>query len=239
MLAQKSKVNSLHYADLDDVEMIMDLERSFKIKFSDASLERCQNVGELFQYFKQLYPPDKTTGKCTSSMAFYRLRRTFKAIGITVPITPKTPMNTLSELPPYELEKSVNKQMKNFNVSLAMPSRCGNFGADCMAFGTFFAVLSGCFWWKGSANGSYWLTLSLLVILLGVVLYQIDLGKYKGKTVRDCAEDFACANFFLLEEEGGDMREATLWKVFCWFLTQHSDADIDPREITMETMLFD
>ena len=238
MYIRKPEENSLRLEDLDDVEMIMCLEETFDIKFSDASVSQCQNVGELFQYFKQLFPPDKKPGKCITSMAFYRLRSALKSAGVTVPVTPKTPMTTLSDLLPYEFEKSVNKHMTNYGVSLATSSRWGDYGMYCIIWSAFFGFLSFGFWWYESINsGLFWFIIGFILtslISIGIFLCHRDQGRYCDVTVGECAEYFALNNFFILGKEGGDMREATLWKFFCWIITQQ--IGIDPKKINMDTV---
>lgn len=87
--------------DGDDLDVIYDVERTFGIKLTDVERERTRTVGQLYDLIELKHPnAESRTLTCLSQMAFYRLRRALKTMGIEGEITPKTPISVLEQIEP-------------------------------------------------------------------------------------------------------------------------------------------
>ncbi|MET4066123.1 hypothetical protein ABID58_000906 [Bradyrhizobium sp. S3.2.6] len=90
--------------DGDDVDVIHDVERTFGIKLTDAEAEQTRTVGQLYDLIEVKHPnAGSRTQVCLSQMAFYRLRRALKTMGIASEITPQTPISVLERLEPRSM----------------------------------------------------------------------------------------------------------------------------------------
>ncbi|WP_431202001.1 acyl carrier protein [Bradyrhizobium betae] len=87
--------------DGDDVDVIFDVERTFGIKLTDAEAEQTRTVGQLYDLIElKRSNAESRTEACLSQMAFYRLRRALKTMGIEGEITPQTPISVLEQIEP-------------------------------------------------------------------------------------------------------------------------------------------
>lgn len=90
--------------DGDDVDVIHGVERTFGIKLTDVEADRTRTVGQLHDLIELKYSSaGSRTRTCLSQMAFYRLRRAFKTMGIASEITPQTPISVLERLEPRSM----------------------------------------------------------------------------------------------------------------------------------------
>ncbi|SRR6266702_2990679 len=98
-LAKSMKDTLNLVGDGDDVDVIRDVERTFGIKLTDAEAEQTRNVGQLYDLIELKHPnAGSRTLTCLSQMAFYRLRRALKTMGIEGEITPQTPISVLERI---------------------------------------------------------------------------------------------------------------------------------------------
>jgi hypothetical protein len=87
--------------DGDDVDVIYDVERTFGIKLTDAEAVQTRTVGQLYDLIELRRPnAGGRTQACLSQIAFYRLRRALKTMGIEGEITPQTPISVLEQIEP-------------------------------------------------------------------------------------------------------------------------------------------
>jgi hypothetical protein len=87
--------------DLDDVEILRGVEELFGIKVTDREAEQTLTVGQLYDLIES-----KTGGKtdvCLSQLAFYRLRRAFRELGIAAAVTPATPVSVVRTIQPHSI----------------------------------------------------------------------------------------------------------------------------------------
>src|SRR5690348_12074284 len=92
--------------DGDELDVVVDVERTFGIKLTGEEAERTRTVGQLYDLIEVKYPNSGSgTLACLSRTAFYRLRRAVKAIGATDKITPQSPISVLEELGPRSLSQ--------------------------------------------------------------------------------------------------------------------------------------
>jgi len=97
--------NSLNLAgDGDEDHIVADVERAFGISISDHEAHETLTVGQLYDLIES-----KTGGKtdvCLSQLAFYRLRRAFRELGIAAAVTPATPVSVVRNIQPRSIHAS-------------------------------------------------------------------------------------------------------------------------------------
>jgi hypothetical protein len=77
--------------DGDDQDVLDDTRRTFGIQFSDEETENTLTVGQFYDLIVGKYRlSHPQTDACFSQLAFYRLRRTFREMGLEGPFTPNT-----------------------------------------------------------------------------------------------------------------------------------------------------
>jgi len=90
--------------DLDDVETLRSVEDLFGMKVTDREAEQTLTVGQLYDLIES-----KTGGRtevCLSQLAFYRLRRAFRELGIAAAVTPATPVSVVRNIQPHSIHAS-------------------------------------------------------------------------------------------------------------------------------------
>jgi len=62
---------------LDTVELVMEIEEAFGIRFRDEDLEQIQTVGQVYEFLLERLPAGSLGGPtvCLSAVSFYRIRR--------------------------------------------------------------------------------------------------------------------------------------------------------------------
>lgn len=102
MAVRASKVD-----DDDLLELIMNIQDDFGVRFSDEAFQNCANVGEVFDVVWAGLPDSvKSGGKCPSQMAFYRLR----AAVADRTLSPNASLNEINGLRYIELRRTLAKQ---------------------------------------------------------------------------------------------------------------------------------
>ena len=117
--------------DLDQVELILDLEEIFAIKFTDAELEACRTAGDLndivWRHLSER--ADASNLRCMSAMAFNALRSTLLSAGAGRKIQPSDRLDGFS-IAPKQLTLAV-RQQTGLTISFA-PGRLGEASAWLM-----------------------------------------------------------------------------------------------------------
>jgi hypothetical protein len=99
---------------LDTVELVMDIEGSFGVRFPDADAERMRTGRDVVRWLEQRLPMGE--GPCLTQRAFYRLRRAIlmRAPASSAPIRPDT---TVAELFNGE---DANREWKSIGAEFGM-----------------------------------------------------------------------------------------------------------------------
>jgi hypothetical protein len=92
--------NTLNLVDLDDAELLRDVKRTFGIKVTHAEAAALRNVGDLYDLIEAKSPDAGSTRACLTQVAFYRLRRALRSMGVVGEIGPQTPLSALDEVEP-------------------------------------------------------------------------------------------------------------------------------------------
>ena len=83
---------SINLGDLEDVEILQEVERVFCIPITDREAEQTFTVGRLCDLLDAKYGGGATE-VCLSQIAFHRLRRALRELGVADPIVPATPVS--------------------------------------------------------------------------------------------------------------------------------------------------
>jgi hypothetical protein len=194
--------------DLDGVELLQDLERIFDVQVSNEEATRMMTVGDLFDLLVRKIPPNNVDQKCTSAMAFYRLRRAIRDLGYGDAPVPSSDVRFLDQ-------GNLRARLKNIEHAsgLALPSVGatvpGCIGAlivliavPVLAYQIFPSAVSVVF---GLLAG---------IIAGGAVLRYIDPGRLPKdcKTLGDLAQKSAALSFGRLAKEGGRHSDQDIWE---------------------------
>jgi hypothetical protein len=88
--------NSLYLVgDGDDHDVVADVERVFGIVISPSEAEAVLTVGQLRDLIEAKCANAGDTQACLSQVAFYRLRKALRLLGVDKPVTPKTSISTV------------------------------------------------------------------------------------------------------------------------------------------------
>lgn len=162
---------------LDSVELIMEVETAFGIRIPDAEAEKITTVGDLYETVWK-YIDHETSGRCTSQMLFYKIRRNMvKTFGLARnEITP--------DADPDRLFESAQKRMIYTKVAeevqLDFPPLVLRRPWDSIlgwtAGGLILMSLGVNFYLVNFKDYSGWIFLStlVLVIILGKLSHSFD-----------------------------------------------------------------
>jgi len=94
------------FGDGDEIDIVRDVERTFRIALTKAEAVRIRTVGELHDLIESKHAGAESTRACLSQTAFYRLRRALVAMGIDTKISPQTPILALAAIePPSQVKR--------------------------------------------------------------------------------------------------------------------------------------
>ncbi len=213
--------------DLDQVELILDLEEIFAIKFTDAELEACRTAGDLndivWRHLSER--ADASNLRCMSAMAFNALRRSLLSAGAGRKIRPSDRLDGFA-IRPKDLSATV-RQQTGLTISFA-PGRLGRASAWLMLAAVIALLL-----------GIAWHALFIVaggLFLFGLVLLKRDRGSFDGcETVADAAAKISASNFGRLAGKRRELRSQERWQALRKALSRHGDCPED--EIGSGTLL--
>ena len=88
--------NSLRLADLDDVELLMAVELAFGVQITNSEAEKCLAVGDLYNVLLKKFPEvGESSGRCLSTITYYRLKRAISSDLAARKPSPETPLSVL------------------------------------------------------------------------------------------------------------------------------------------------
>lgn len=194
------------------IDLLEEVEAAFGIKITDAEAERCSTVGDLYAVICS-YTPDWDTqqGSCSSSMVFYRLRRSLGPEDKR-DIRPATPLITLGR-PVSGVFRTLGKQ-----TGLRLPTYeltwLGKVGL-ILTGGLLVAIIA--------LLTGHWLAsgIAVLVAATGLPLLWLDPGRLPVGmvTVGDLAQRTAPLNSELLGKAGG--RPSDRWSILVALAAEH------------------
>jgi hypothetical protein len=217
--------------DLDGVELLSSIQASFGCSFATEEAESCRTVGDLYAVLRNWFPSSRgNPGGCPTAMAFYRLKRAFKEVGVSGSLRPGSRLPELGAG-----HAKVLFQKLNLYSGMQMPRpRAGLFGlVGRWAF--FGGLVTGGI--AASSDIPYlWLT-SLSLLWVGLLMVWTDAGRLPRdcETLGDLCEQVAALNFGQLHAIGAEARDKDLWNALVEILRSHSF--LPKAEIRHDTLL--
>ena len=213
--------------DSEDIEdILLKVEKSFDIKFTDNELTNVKTFGELCDNIKGKLQLEHTDD-CTTQQAFYKLRSTLIFV-LQVDKAKITPDTLLVDLLPRQTMKSKTKQIEQglgFKLSILRPPHFVT-GFLALLFLTSLVGL-GFVWHYGLAG----LALSLSGLWLA---YKVG-NELNLKTVRQLIEKMTRESYLKSRSNPGTYNSNEIEKVLTdWF---SNDLDIDKSKLTREARL--
>ncbi|CAL77307.1 hypothetical protein BRADO3527 [Bradyrhizobium sp. ORS 278] len=232
--------------ELDPVEVVIDIERAFDIRISDAEAHDMFTVGQMFDLLRAKLQRQDADRKCASAMAFYRLRRALNegAVGIG-----RSPSSSLGPLERIYTKPFVTSIEETTDLRLPRPaaSLMGRIGGG-LALLAFFGVLATLAIGVCSTIFSIpvpgpptKVAIALLVagLAAGLILTKADPGRLPKtcRTLGDLATKAAHLSYGRLVKQGADSRDDQIWRVLTEILADHSGAPA--RQIARETFFLE
>ena len=214
--------------DGDELELIIDVEEIFGIKFTDAELEACRTAGDLneavWRHLSGRGGGDNI--RCMNAMAFYALRRALTPAGAGRKIRLSDPLDSFAQTP--KQLASALQQKTGLKLRLVL-GKLGTAGALMILAGIACLLLA--IKWHALLIGAAALFLGARFLL------KRDSGAYKRgcKTVGDAAVNIAADNFGLLAGRGARFDAKSVWQALCAALSWYGDCPVD--EIGPGTLL--
>lgn len=228
--------------DLDSVEVVIELEKTFEVAISNDESKAIFKVGQLFDLLRDKVPAGDTNRKCASAMAFYRVRRALNDLQMDVGRSPSSDLSQLHRVYTRSLAKSIEK-----SSGLRMPRPAlglvGKIGAAIALIGAFGclamivwalleAFISGA---AGHRLGTTSIALFFGGLLGGSLLIRVDAGRLPADcpTLGALAAKAGHLSFGRLVKQGADARDGSIWKVMVETLSDF--ANVPAEQITRDT----
>lgn len=208
------------------IDLIEEVEEVFGFKITKEEADRCATVGDLYAVVLDHVPAwNAQRGKCSSSMTFYRIRRSLdpdRRLGI----------NPRCDIPVGERPLKLFKKLSR-ETSLRFPSprmtSIGMLGGLLFSAGLLAAIVA-------LLIGSWLVScVALMISLLGMLPMWADRGQLPAgvTTVGELVRRTAPLNARELQANGG--RPADRWSILAALAAEHGS--LTPAEITGETFL--
>jgi hypothetical protein len=220
--------------DLDSVELLLDLEASFGVKFPNEEAEACLTVGDVFQLVQRhVQRPDAIGAGCATAMAFYRLRRALARDGSNPRLAPTTALEEIPSPSPKATFRRILEAYPDIRLPRLSLSAAGLCGLALLV--SAFALIA------VFAASPRWSALSAcpaLATALGALLMRYDRGRFpRGcRTLGYLARKVAGLNFVALTA-AGCYRLVDVWRAFVEVLTEHSS--LPQSEIQEHTLILE
>lgn len=216
--------------DGDEADVLVAIERSFGVRFTDDELKRWNTAGDAHRELLAKLPVG-AEGLCATSMAFYRLRQILAAHGRSPEkLTPATRLAPFMAIRPHALAKTLEREhgfrTSGFSMSwLGMVGCVGLIGGLLMLLMLLAPQLALKVSWP----------VGVAVLGLGLAALFLDRGSYGTMTVGDLAREIAKHNAAHFHGLGADSRPETIWRTLRELLTE--ETGVDPAAVTPDTRL--
>lgn len=201
--------HSLHMVgDGDDLDVIVDVERTFGISILESEAEATRTVGELHQLIERHCAGRTET--CLAQIAFHRLRTAVVSLGARTPTTPSTPITVLHELENGRtawmwkmLEHRSGLELPRLEMPLSVPSWRTRWWHSVIAISLVVVTFAMCDRVLRLSPGAVLLILFLglpaLLLAAGGVLHLVfrDIPR-RLQTIGDLAHEAAGCSFIEL-----------------------------------------
>jgi hypothetical protein len=241
MTAESPVPNSLDYDDDgDDVEIVVEIERAFGVKITDAEAKSIVQVGQLYDVLESKLGP--TSGeKCATAMTFYRLRQAIRQDASLVSLDPDTRLADIRDGNPKRAFRKMEER-----CGLTLPTLLiGWMGMVGFAL-PLIVVLGGLLGNEflnelvdfGPKPGLAWTLIAAGICCIGAGLVWADPMKLSKRlsTLGDLATVTAALNYGDLVQKGARHSRDELWDALTEVLSAFR-ATLAPREIHRGTYL--
>jgi hypothetical protein len=216
--------------ELDTVEVVLNLEASFNIRFTDAEASAWRTVGDIYSTLRsRVSNLGKRAGRCATAMTFHRLRRALSDLNIDTRLRPDTPVEGITNLTTKALFKQISGRsgLRMPRPRVALWGTVGAWSILASFIGLATAAVFGPRWWP----------ISMLAAVLGIMLYQLDRGEVPPdcQTLGDLSRKVTGLNFGKLSNEGAELHDKDLWNAPVEVLSE--DTRLPKLEIRPETLL--
>lgn len=202
--------------DGDDVDIIHGVERTFGIKLTDVEADRTRTVGQLHDLIELKHSSaGSRTRTCLSQMAFYRLRRALKTMGIKGEITPQTPISVLEQIEPRSSAPKWRRLAQSSGLdlpSLETPFRISENEPALFRWRVLFML---------GALGCLWAGFGLVVFLGSALLFAFGFeyacwlvfrtAPRRIRTIGELAREAAGCSFAKLTTENKECAPSDRW----------------------------
>jgi hypothetical protein len=216
--------------DLDTVEVVSNLEKSFSIRFTDAEVSAWRTVEDIYStLLSRVSNSGKRAGRCATAMTFHRLRRAFSDLSIDTRLRPDTPVKGITSLTTKALFKQISAR-SGLRLPRPKVGLCGTLGAWSM-LATFVGLVT------TAVFVPHWWLAPMLAGALGIMLYRLDPGEVPPdcQTLGDLSRKVTGLNFGKLSNEGAELHDKDLWNALVEVLSE--DSLLPKLEIRSETLL--
>ncbi|GGB58424.1 DUF3817 domain-containing protein [Blastomonas aquatica] len=200
------------------IDLIEEVEKVFEFTVSKDEAERCATVGDLYSVICAHAPDwDAQSGKCASSMTFYRFRRSLDA-DRQRSITPRTSLECSDN--PHQLFKRLSRE-----TDLRLPSTrmtpIGMVGGFIFSGGLIAAVV---LLLIGRWEVAF---LAFVISLIGLLPVYADRGELPSGivTVGDLVRRTAPLNARKLQAYGG--RPSDRWSILASLAAEHGELEAE------------
>lgn len=224
-------------SDGDDVEIVMDVEAAFGVKFPNDELEQIYTVGEMHDALLRRFEDGKDPAEiCFSAHTFYRLRRALTPFLGKARPEPNSPIKSLLKgQPPHRIVAEIESE-----TGLKLPplgSGIIQYFAGLLVFISLLApivVYEATSWPPGIG-----LLLVPVIFLSGWKLGEVQIGKVFSPSYADMktlTRTVMKLNIGRLAEKHGNPGEKILWQSLTAILADFTG--LKETEIGRETRFF-
>jgi hypothetical protein len=216
--------------DLDSVEVVINLETSFSIRFADAEVGAWRTVGDIYSTLRRCVSDSgKRAGRCATAMTFHRLRRALSDLSIDTRLRPDTPVKGITTLSTKALFKQVSAS-SGLRLPRPRVALWGTLGAWSI-LASFVGLAT------TAVFAPHWWPVPMLAAALGIMLHRLDRGELPTdcQTLGDLSRKVTGLNFGKLSNEGAELHDKDLWNALVEVLSE--DTFLSKLEIRPDTLL--
>jgi len=226
MIATTAPLTTLGLAgDGDDLDVLVAVERSFGLSFEDKETCSWQTVGDFYEAVLSKLATTAIQGKCSTSMAFYDVRRFLRSRGSTGAIRPSTKLRDLTRIRQAAVLKALAEETETAPVPLTLGWKTYP-GIALLLLGIAGLLAS---------HSLIMIVPSAMGIVAGWIAVRSGTASFGTMSVGDLSTEIARANFALFAAKGADARPTTIWRTFRGLLAH--EAGVRPELISRQTRL--
>lgn len=211
--------------DGDDLEVLVAVERSFGISFKDEDTSSLQTVGDFYEAVLSKLATTAIQGKCSTSMAFYDVRRFLLSRESAGAIRPSTKLRDITRMRQAAVLKALAEETQTVPIPLTLGWKTFS-GIALLMLGIAGLLAS---------HSPIMIVLSAMGIVAGWVVVRSGIASFGTRSVGDLSTEIALSNFGVFAAKGADARPTTIWRILRDLLAQ--ETGVRPELISHKTRL--